>query len=116
MNGDVQARLAALRAANSDVTAAAIATTDGFPVASAVAPGIDEEALAALAADLLARAGRSSREFGNGELEELYARGPQGFLVIMRAGAEQVLIALAKSDTTVGLLLRDVRKAAAELA
>ena len=61
-------------------------------------------------------AGRSSREFGNGDIEELYARGPQGYLVVMSAGPEQALVCLAKSETTVGLLLRDVRKAAKEFA
>lgn len=114
MNGDSKSRLAAMRSANPDLTAAALVTTDGFAVASDVSAGVDEEALAALAADLIARAGRSSREFGNGDIEELYARGPQGYLVVMSAGVDQALVCLAKSDTTVGLLLRDVRKAARE--
>ena len=46
----------------------------------------------------------------------MYARGPQGYLVVMSAGPEQALVCLAKSETTVGLLLRDVRKAAKEFA
>ena len=118
MNGESspRSRLSSLRASNADITAATLVTVDGFPVASDVAPEVDEEGLAALAADLIARASRSSREFGNGELSELYARGPQGYLVVEKAGAEQALVCLAKSSATVGLLLRDIRQAAAELA
>jgi predicted regulator of Ras-like GTPase activity (Roadblock/LC7/MglB family) len=108
--------LAKLRAANSDITAAALVTADGFVVEADTGPQIEEESLAALAADLLARASRSSEEFGNGQLDELYARGPDGYLLVVRAGADQVLAALASSAATVGLLLRDVRQAAAELA
>ena len=118
MNGEspARSRLAALRSANADISAATLVTMDGFPVAADVAPEIDEESLAALAADLIARASRSSQEFNHGALEELYARGPQGYLIVVKAGAEQALACLAKSSATVGLLLRDVRKAAAELA
>ncbi len=109
-------RLAALRANNPDIKAVALVTTDGFAVEADTGPDIDEESLAALAADLLARASRSSAEFGNGELEELYARGPQGYLLVISAGEGQALACLASAAATVGLLLRDVRVAAAELA
>jgi predicted regulator of Ras-like GTPase activity (Roadblock/LC7/MglB family) len=108
--------LSALRAANADVLAAVLVTMDGFPVAADVAPEVDEEGLAALAADLIGRAGRSSQEFGNGALNELYAKGPQGYLIIMTVGSDQALACLAKSSATIGLLLRDVRKAACALA
>lgn len=111
-----QEKLAALRAGNPDITAVALVTPDGFPIASDVAPDMDEEGLAALAGDLIARASRSSEEFGNGALDELYARGAQGYLLVMKAGDEQVLACLARGQATIGLLLRDVRQAAADLA
>ena len=108
--------LAQLRANNPDILAAAVVTTDGFAVEADTSAEIDEDSLAAMAADLLARASRSSQEFGNGALDELYARGEQGYLLVARAGSEQVLACLASADATVGLLLRDVRQAAAKIA
>ena len=108
--------LAKLRAANSDITGAALVTADGFAIEAHTASGIDEESLAAMAADLLARASRSSEEFGNGALDELYARGDGGYLIVVRAGPDQVIACLASSDATVGLLLRDVRAAAEQFA
>ena len=104
--------LAELRANNPDIRAAAIVTADGFPIEADCGPDVDEESLAALAADLLARASRSSRDFDNGRLDELYARGDEGFLVVERAGEDQVLACLASAEATIGLLLRDVRHAA----
>lgn len=106
--------LAKLRAGNSDITGAALVTADGFAIEADTAPDIDEESLAAMAADLLARASRSSEEFGNGCLDELYARGAGGYLIVVRAGPDQVLACLASADATIGLLLRDVRAAAQE--
>jgi|LSQX01.3.fsa_nt_gb predicted regulator of Ras-like GTPase activity (Roadblock/LC7/MglB family) len=118
MNGESSAHssLSALRSANPDITAAVLVTVDGFAIEADAATNIDTEGLAALAADLIARANRSSLEFGHGQLVELYARGPQGYLVVLQAGNEQALVCLAESETTVGLLLRDARKAAAALA
>ncbi|MFP3905363.1 MAG: roadblock/LC7 domain-containing protein, partial [Armatimonadota bacterium] len=102
--------LAALRANNPDIRAAALVTEDGFAVEADCGPDVDEESLAALAADLLSRASRSSQEFDNGQLNELYARGPQGYLIVERAGEGQVLACLASAEATIGLLLRDVRE------
>ena len=116
MSGAGGSTLAELRANNPDILAAAVVTTDGFAVEADTSAEIDEDSLAAMAADLLARASRSSQEFGNGALDELYARGEQGYLLVARAGTEQVLACLASADATVGLLLRDVRQAAAKIA
>lgn len=116
MSGGGGSTLAQLRANNPDILAAAVVTTDGFAVEADTSAEIDEDSLAAMAADLLARASRSSQEFGNGALDELYARGEQGYLLVARAGTEQVLACLASADATVGLLLRDVRQAAAKIA
>lgn len=107
--------LSDLRANNPDIRAAALVTADGFAVEADCGPDVDEESLAALAADLLARASRSSEDFDNGRLDELYARGEEGFLVVERAGEDQVLACLASAEATIGLLLRDVRQTASAL-
>ena len=107
--------LKALREANPDIIGAVLVTKDGFAVASDLAPNVDEETLAALAADLLVRASRSSSEFGQGQIEELYARTPQGYFVVAKVGSDQVLACLAGINATLGLLLIDVRKTAGAL-
>ncbi len=107
--------LKGLRGANPDILAVTLVTRDGFSIASDLGPNIDEELLAALAADLLARASRSASEFGQGEIDELYARTAQGFFLVARVGPDQVLACVASTNATLGLLLADVRKAAAHL-
>ena len=108
--------LAHLRQSNPDIAAAVVVTSDGFPIASDASPEVDADMLAALAADLMARASRSAREFEQGDIVELYARAETGYVIVARAGAEQVLACLASPTTTLGLLLVDVRLTAAALA
>ena len=105
-----------LRQHNPDITAAALATTDGFAVASDAVPDVGGDALAALGADLVARAARSAREFGQGDIMELYAHADTGYVIVVRAGPEQLLACLASPNVTLGLLLVDVRQAARTLA
>ncbi|MGD9519390.1 MAG: roadblock/LC7 domain-containing protein [Armatimonadota bacterium] len=105
-----------LRAANPDVTAAVLVTDDGFPIAADAVPDLNTDMLAALAADLLTRSNRSAKEFGQGELKEIYAHGSVGYVIVSRAGEGQVLACLASGTATLGLLLIDVRRTAAELA
>ena len=105
-----------LRQDNADITAAVVVTADGFAIASDAGPDVDADMLAALAADLMARASRSAREFGQGDIQELYARAETGYVIVARAGTEQVLACLASPNITLGLLLADVRQTAAALA
>ena len=105
-----------LRADNPDITAAVLVTADGFPVAADAVPEVNTDLLAALAADLLARANRSAQEFGQGELNEIYAHGTAGYVIVARAGADQLLACLAAGSATLGLLLIDVRRTANQLA
>ncbi len=108
--------LTQLRQSNPDITAAAVVTSDGFPIASDASPDVDADMLAALAADLMARASRSAREFEQGDITELYARAETGYVIVARAGTEQVLACLASPTATLGLLLVDIRQTAAALA
>ncbi len=108
--------LSRLRQDNPDVTAAVLVTPDGFPIAADTGPEVSADMLAALAADLLARASRSAREFGQGAIQELYARAETGYVIVTQAGPEQILACLANPQVTLGLLLADVRQSAAALA
>ena len=108
--------LSKLRRDNPDVTTALVVTPDGFPIAADSAPEVPTDMLAALAADLLTRASRSAREFGQGSIEEFYARAETGYLIVIQAGSEQILACLADPEVTLGLLLADVRQAASALA
>jgi predicted regulator of Ras-like GTPase activity (Roadblock/LC7/MglB family) len=112
----IEQLLRSVRESNSDITGVAVVTSDGFSVASDLEPDLDEEAVAALTADLLGHAARSMGEFGRGDCEELHARGEGGYVMAFRAGSEAALVCLANRQASLGLLMLDMRRAAAKAA
>ena len=104
-----------LRRDNPDITAAVVATPDGFAIAADTGREVSADALAALAADLLVRASRSAQEFDQGAIQELFTRAETGYVIVTSAGPEQILACLANPEATLGLLLADVRQTAAAL-
>jgi len=115
-SGSPEELLRSLRESSPDVNGVALVTAEGFSVASDLEPDVDEESLAALTADLLSHAGRSMTEFGRGDCDELYSRGANGYVMVFRAGSEAALVCLAHAETSLGLLMLDMRRAAAKAA
>jgi len=112
----VEQLLRRLREGNSDLTGVALVTVEGFAVAADLEHGLDEESVAALTADLLGHAARSMGEFGRGDCTELYARGDNGYIMAFRAGTDAALVGLATAHASLGLLMLDMRRAAAKAA
>jgi predicted regulator of Ras-like GTPase activity (Roadblock/LC7/MglB family) len=108
--------LRSAREGNSDLTGVALVTSEGFSVASDLESDLDEESVAALTADLISHADRSMSEFGRGDCDELYVRGDNGYIMAFRAGSDAVLVCLASSHASLGLLMLDMRRTAAQAA
>lgn len=98
-----------------DVEGAAIVSTDGLVLSSVLPAGTDEDRVSAMAAALLSLGERTSEELARGALEQVYVRGGNGYIVLMRAGEESVLEAIAGPSAKLGMVLLDMKRAAAEL-
>lgn len=99
-------------ATSPDVEAAAIVSADGLPMASALPPDVEEDRLAAMSAALLTLGERAADGLGKGELSQVFVEGKNGYVVLMQAGADAVLVAVTSKNTKVGLVLFEMRKAA----
>lgn len=100
-------------AVSPDVEAAAIVSADGLPMASALPPDVEEDRLAAMSAALLTLGERAADGLGKGALSQVFVEGVNGYVVLMQAGADAVLVAVTSKSTKVGLVLFEMRKAAA---
>ncbi|UCH79065.1 MAG: hypothetical protein JSU81_03710, partial [Candidatus Coatesbacteria bacterium] len=58
---------------------------------------------------------RSSQELERGNLEDVFVKGENGYLVLMGAGTEAVLGALCRKDAKLGIIFLDMRRAAKEV-
>jgi predicted regulator of Ras-like GTPase activity (Roadblock/LC7/MglB family) len=108
--------LQSLSASSGDIEASAVVSADGLLMASNFPADMDEERMAAMAAALLAIGERASTELRRGQLEQVFIRGANGFVVMMSAGPDGVLTVMCNKMAKLGLIFLDMKRAAAEIA
>jgi predicted regulator of Ras-like GTPase activity (Roadblock/LC7/MglB family) len=99
-----------------EVEAAAVVSFDGLAMAAALPAGMDEDRVAAMSAALLSLGERAAEGLGRGELSQIYVEGENGTVFLVSADDEAVLVAVAARGAKVGLMLFEVRRAAASVA
>jgi len=109
-------RLRELQVSTPDVEASAVVSVDGLTMASSLPAGVEEDRVAAMSAAMLSLGERIAGELGRGNLDQVYIRGEQGYVLLMDVGEEAVLTVLAREQAKLGLLLLDMRRAAKDLA
>lgn len=108
-------RLRDLQASSPDVEASAIVSVDGLTIASALPSNVEEDRVSAMSAAMLSLGERISSELGRGNLDQVYIRGVNGFVILMSVGEEAVLTVLARERAKLGLLFLDMRRAVDDL-
>lgn len=108
-------RLREMQAASPDIEASAVVSVDGLAIATALPAEVEEDRVSAMSAAMLSLGERISNELGRGNLEQVYIRGSQGFVILTAVGEEAVLTALAREQAKLGLVFLEMRRAAADL-
>jgi len=98
--------------ASLDVEAAAVVSSDGLPMASALPPAVEEDRLAAMSAALLSLGERAAMGLDKGDLAQVYVEGSEGNVVLMAAGRHAVLVAMTAKHAKAGLVLYEMRNSA----
>jgi predicted regulator of Ras-like GTPase activity (Roadblock/LC7/MglB family) len=96
-----------------EIEAASVVSFDGLAMASALPAAMDEDRVAAMSAALLSLGERAAEGLGRGELSQVYVEGQDGTVFLVSADDEAVLVAVAAKGAKVGLMLFEVRRAAA---
>src|SRR4051794_24217172 len=99
-----------------EIEAAAVVSFDGLPMASALPQSMDEDRVAAMSAALLSLGERAAQGLGRGELSQVYIEGDSGTVFLVSADDEAVLVAVAAQGAKGGVMLYEVRRAAAAVA
>ncbi len=108
-------RLRDLQASSPDVEASAVISVDGLTIASALPENVEGDRVAAMSAAMLSLGERISGELGRGNLDQVYIRGANGFMILMAVGNEAVLTVLARKQAKLGLLFLDMRRVTQDL-
>jgi predicted regulator of Ras-like GTPase activity (Roadblock/LC7/MglB family) len=99
-----------------EIEAASVVSFDGLAMASALPAEMDEDRVAAMSAALLSLGERAAEGLGRGMLSQVYVEGEEGTVFLIAADDEAVLVAVAAKRAKVGLMLFEVRRAAAAVA
>jgi hypothetical protein len=105
-----------LEATVPDIEAAAIVSIEGLPIASALPADVDETRVAAMTAAMLSLGERAASELGKGELEQIFVKGKEGYIVAMSAGPSAVLTVTARKQAKLGLIFHYMKQTAEKIA
>ena len=104
-----------LQVASTDIQASAIVSADGLIIASALPRNVEEDRVSAMSAAMLSLGERISLEVRRGDLDQVYIRGDNGYVMLMAVGTDAVLTILAGVNAKLGLIFLEIRRAAEAL-
>lgn len=107
--------LSNLQASSADVEACAVVSEDGLIIASSLPQGLEESHIAAMSAAMLSMGSRTASELERGELQQLFVKGKDGYVILMHAGPHAALLAMARKEAKLGLIFLDMTRAAQEI-
>ena len=88
-----------------EVKAAMIVTTEGAPIASVLPQGVDEKRVAAITASLLSISELYIDAMKKGNFDQLNLKGSDGYLLILKAGPDAILIISTSLEVRLGFIL-----------
>lgn len=110
------AALDALMENNQEILAAALVSLDGFTMAAALPPEMEDDRVGAMSAAILGLGERAAAELGRGALTQVFIEGENGYVMLIAAGNRAVLTCIADIEAKLGLVLYDMRDAAETIA
>ena len=89
-----------------------ISSKEGLPIVSALPHGTDEERVASITATLFSVAEKSIAEMDLGELDTIYIKGSEGYIITLEADPNTLLTASTTRDVRLGLIILDLKRVA----
>ena len=99
-----------------EIKSVAIVSDEGLPIASALSQSSDEKRIAAMTAALLSLSEKAIIEMRKGDFDQLYIKGGEGFLLVMRVGPKAVLMVSTTKEVRLGLILLNLRRFSEKIA
>jgi len=104
-----------LQVSSPDIQASAIVSADGLIIASALPHNVEEDRVSAMSAAMLSLGERISLELKRGNLNQVYIRGDNGYVMLIAVGEDAVLTILAGVKAKLGLIFLDIKRTAEAL-
>ncbi len=108
--------LNSLQSTSADIEGCAVVSEDGLIIASSLQQSMEEDHVAAMSAVMLSMGNRIVRELQRGDLEQLFVKGKEGYVIMANAGPHAMLVAITRQEAKLGLIFLDVSRTAKALA
>jgi len=105
-----------LRSSSGDIDGCAIVSLDGLPIASSLMDSIDESRVGAMSAAMLSLGDKTAEELGRGDLDQVMIKGKNGYILMVGAGEDAVLLVITNASAKLGLVFLDSKRAAKNIA
>ena len=104
-----------LQISSPDIQASALVSVDGLIIASALPGSVEEDRVSAMSAAMLSLGERISVELRRGDLDQVYIRGDNGYVMLTSVGQDAVLTVMASVNAKLGLIFLDIKRTAEKL-
>ena len=104
-----------LQISSPDIQASAVVSIDGLIIASALPGSVEEDRVSAMSAAMLSLGERISIELRRGDLDQVYIRGDNGYVMLTSVGQDAVLTVMASVNAKLGLIFLDIKRTAEAL-
>jgi len=101
-----------LQISSPDIQASALVSVDGLIIASALPGSVEEDRVSAMSAAMLSLGERISIELRRGDLDQVYIRGDDGYVMLTSVGQDAVLTVMASVNAKLGLIFLDIKRTA----
>jgi len=101
-----------LQISSPDIQASAVVSIDGLIIASALPGRVEEDRVSAMSAAMLSLGERISIELKRGDLDQVYIRGDNGYVLLTSVGQDAVLTVMASVNAKLGLIFLDIKRTA----
>ena len=101
-----------LQISSPDIQASALVSIDGLIIASALPGRVEEDRVSAMSAAMLSLGERISIELKRGDLDQVYIRGDNGYVLLTSVGQDAVLTVMASVNAKLGLIFLDIKRTA----
>ncbi len=109
-------RLREMQSSSTSIEASAVVSSDGLVIAAVLPEGVEEDRVAAMSAAMLSLGERIATELGRGNLEQVYIKGTDGYVVLLSIATDAVLTALVNVNARLGLIMLDMHRTVEDLA
>lgn len=98
-----------------DILGCAIVDIEGVITASVLNNKVDEDLVGGMSATMLGVGERISSELMHSDLDQVYVRSPNGYVMFNAIGDQALFLVLATKNAKLGLVFMEIKKTVSEI-